>query len=94
VVGSELIQKYLVIELDDRENLFMIHFRVMDQNLFVNYFELLKNMLQRLFLLMKLMRLEQNGIFLNLLRLSMLNFLIYLVMNQIQVVNEKFNERC
>ncbi len=94
MVGSELIQKYLVIELDDRENLFMIHFRVMDQNLFVNYFELLKNMLQRLFLLMKLMRLEQNGIFLNLLRLSMLNFLIYLVMNQIQVVNEKFNERC
>ncbi len=33
----------------------------MDQNLFVNYFELLKNMHQQLFLLMKLMRLEQNG---------------------------------
>jgi AAA+ superfamily predicted ATPase len=63
VVGSELIQKYLVINsLDFLIYLFFRHIsRAMDQNSFVNYFELLKNMLQRLYLSMKSMLSEQNG---------------------------------
>jgi 26S proteasome regulatory subunit T2 len=63
VVGSELIQKYLVNQFLVFQDLLMMNFRVMDQNLSVNYFVLLKNMHQLLFSLMKLMLSERNGRF-------------------------------